>query len=97
VTDATVSNRVIRLQVTDGTTVLSTLSPNSLQAASLTRVYSNARHTQSLDASGNNLLINPLIDSIIGAGYKIRTNTINLQAGDNYGTPQMLVEEWIEP
>jgi len=28
-------------------------------------------------------------------GYRIRTSTLNRQAGDDYGAPQLFVEEWI--
>jgi hypothetical protein len=31
------------------------------------------------------------------AGYRIRTNTSTIQAGDDYGAPQLYVEEWINP
>jgi len=30
-------------------------------------------------------------------GWRILTSTINLQAGDNWGAPNLYVEEWIEP
>lgn len=36
------------------------------------------------------------VELMLGSGYRIRTTTANLQAGDNWGSPKFLVEEWIE-
>ena len=35
-------------------------------------------------------------DLILLAGHRIRTSTSSLQAGDDWGAPQLLVEEWLE-
>lgn len=36
----------------------------------------------------------PLVEMM--GGHRLQTSTANLQAGDDYGAPQLLVEEWIE-
>lgn len=97
VTDATVSNRVVRLQTKFGTNLFSMISANTLQTASLTWTYSHDLNGENLEASGNLLLMLKLPDMILPADYNIQTDTLNLQAGDNFSAPTMSVEEWIEP
>jgi len=46
----------------------------------------------------NNSFITVAIPGLVFlmGGDRIRTSTGSLQAGDNYGAPQLLVEEWLE-
>jgi hypothetical protein len=96
VTDATAANREVTLTLDNGTSVY-TRSPSRVNhTASLTRTYS-AFQSPSLAAVTTDPTLNlQLPRLVLSDGHRIRTATSNLQAGDNYGAPQLLVEEWIE-
>ncbi len=47
---------------------------------------------------GNQFARQPLpLDLILPAGYAIETSTANIQVGDRWSIPSLIVEEWIEP
>ena len=97
VTSAAAANRRVYLSLTDGTTEFFTLPSQDLQVASETQDYSwGARlgYERTAPVAGGINLGIPLVP--LGEGYVIRTVTGALQAGDNYGAPRLLVEEWIE-
>ncbi len=110
VTDATVANRRTDLVVDDGTSTnrrAIVMNPtSSSQAASLTRTWTFQRGNSSIAAGGfagfgdtQTLIMN---DSIVEhgrltEGYRLRTVTDSLQAGDDYAAPSFQVEETIEP
>lgn len=96
VTDANVADRDVRLVLDDGTTVYADVPQGVNQAASQTR-----RHTWALvgarGAGATSLnIINVLPAVQMTGGHRITTVTNNRQVGDNFGAPQLLVEEWIE-
>lgn len=94
VTDATAANREVRLVIDDGTTIIAEIPAGVTQVASETRRYSfGAGFPRGAGAQSLNVIA-PLPPVVLGAGYRVRTLTTNLQAGDNYGAPQLLVEEW---
>jgi len=96
VTDANVANRVVDLIVDDGTNVIVQRSAISVQAASSTFAYIAAQGGD-LGSSGNNQILIPWPAGLwLPAGFRIRTSTLNRQATDNWGAPQMLVEESLE-
>ena len=97
VTDATAVNRESDLIIDDGATTLLIIEPPALQGAGGTRGYNYGADFPSLNALTQEFLIPLPVGLILLTGYRIRTVTANLQAGDNYGIPQVLVEEWIEP
>lgn len=95
VTSATAANRRPALVVDDGTTEVHRLRVGVDQAASLTRTYI---FTPSVDAEVDRSatfleMIEPLPELVLPGGYRIRTVTANLQAGDNYGPAQLFVAE----
>lgn len=97
VTDANVANRDIRFFVDDGAATIIITGSTVVQTASLTREYALAAHGQ-LGAFGTSKLFVPLPpDLILLEGWRIRTSTGSMQAGDNFGPPQLYVEEWINP
>jgi hypothetical protein len=97
VTDATVANRYPVLTLDDGTTVLDTYMVDSAQAASSTRAISWHPQTPIAVVVATGVGV-PISDNrILSEGYRIKTVTSGLVAGDNWGAPQLLVEEWIEP
>lgn len=96
VTDGTAATRLVHVLLDDGTTTLVLVPAAATQVASLTRDYSAAPFGVTVTTSATEILI-PLPSGILlRAGHRIRTSTENLQATDNYGAPQLLVEEWIE-
>ncbi len=96
VTSAFVANREVVLTIDDGATVVAEVAAGVAQAASVTRRYSFARGVPRLAPAASTVISAPAPDIVLGAGFRIRTVTANLDAGDNFGAPQLLVEEWIE-
>jgi hypothetical protein len=96
VTDATVANREAALVLDDGTTVNSRSPSRFNHAASLTRLYSFAPQHRIVAVATDTTQTPPMPDAILMGGARVRTITTNLQAGDNWSAPQLLVEEWIE-
>jgi hypothetical protein len=96
VTSAAVANRFPNIAFDDGANVHARVGSNTAQAASLTRAwaFSGAPLIQAL--SGTALIVVGAPEIYLAAGHRIRTITENFQAGDNWGAPQFLVEEWIE-
>lgn len=96
VTDATVANRNPALLVDDGTNTLFIARAADNHAASLTIVYSaGAGLGREASIASRVLLALPLRLTLL-AGYRIRTVTGSLQAGDDWSAPQFLVEESLE-
>jgi len=96
VTDATVANRESLLTFDDGATVFATSPPQGAQTASTTFTHNWLDTTTPRIALLSLVLNTPLPRLDLLAAARVRTVTTNLQAGDNYGAPQLLVEEWLE-
>jgi hypothetical protein len=96
VTDATVASRTASITVDDGTTTVWNMPCHTTQAASLTFTYYFTAIGASGFASGNTLVIPAPPDMVMGPGWRVRAQTGTIQAGDNWGAPQLWVEEWIE-
>lgn len=96
VTDVTVANREVVLTIDDGANIVAEITAAQNQAASLTRRYSFARGVQRGVSATATIINAPLPDALLLAGYRVRSVTTNLQAGDNWGAPRLWVEEWIE-
>lgn len=96
VTDANAAAREVAITFDDGTTVYAEAAAGVNQAASLTRQYTATRGgVRGAAATGTGILI-AIPDLRLAAGHRIATVTINRQAGDDFGAPQLLVEEWLE-
>jgi len=96
VTDATVATRTVNFIVDDGATTLLNFPGVTTQTASLTRAYNVAEYGFQPSAVGTDIFFYiPFLVRLL-QGWRIRTSTTNLQAGDDWGAPQMEVEEWIE-
>lgn len=95
VNDATVGNRQVFLIIDDGTTTLAIVGFLANQTANATDLYSwsNWGASNALSALGINF---PLPAFPLMAGWRIRTSTGTFQAGDNWGAPALMVEEWLE-
>jgi hypothetical protein len=96
VTSAVVASRETALVFDDGANVFVRVPAGAGQTASLTRLYSSfyaaQRNTLLIDTTINFPL--PRLD--LQGGHRLRTITTAIDGGDNWGAPQMLVEEWIE-
>lgn len=98
-TDATAANRTVCLYVDDGTTKFFQVRAGITQAASLTYTYDFVAGYPVRDSAlgADNRVIVPLPpDLLLFQGWRFKTQTVNMQAGDNYAAPQMMVYEWIE-
>lgn len=90
VTDATVANRRPRIVLDDGTTEFFRQAAGADITASLTTiVVGSGASVASLAAGVAHIPLAPGV--ILGPSYRIRTLTLNLQAGDNYGVPVVFV------
>lgn len=97
VTDATVINRRVALQLTDGAQVIMDIMSETVQAASLTRYYRAIRMGYLISATGAYIYFSLPVGGIkLRQGWTVGTNTDNLQAGDDFGAPVLVVEELLE-
>jgi len=96
-TDDTVVNRTPRLLLDDGTSTIYERDTGATQPASETRQHDWVAGYPVVDTSYAGGIRVPLIeDAILFQGWRIRTFTSNMQAGDKYSAPLIYVEEWIE-
>ncbi len=96
VAEVTAAVRTVELAFDDGANVYFDRKSPADQAASETREYhfSPVGYTDSAFIDTDIVLgIPPLI---LPAGHRIRTITNNLQSGDDFSAPLLLVEEWDE-
>lgn len=98
ITDGTAATRDGRLSVDDGVNTVWFGPPGASQAASLTRIYHWASGMAPGSVVGGNGYIwsfLPAMPLLLG-GWRIRSSTVNLQLADNWNTPLIWAEEWIE-
>lgn len=95
-TDATVATREGQLLIDDGSTVVFRSPASNNHVASSAITYSAAASSAAMGTSAGVRGVGLHPEILLPAGFRIRTNTINLQAGDNWAAPQLLVEEWLE-
>lgn len=94
---ATVANRRPSLLFDDGVNTYFRVTSNQNQAASLTFTYDHAAGVTQVANTTDGLIVSPLpVGARLGAGHRIRTITIGLQAGDTWTAIQYLVREWLE-
>jgi hypothetical protein len=95
-TSATVANRFTRFVADDGANIFTEVPQPTAQIASNTFTY-NWFHG-ALNTAGSNVSDAPMpLHLTLNPGFRWRTNTVALQAGDQYSAPQYLVREWIFP
>lgn len=96
VTSAVVAVRRLHVIIDDGATTQLEVTAGDTQAASLTQLY----HVGSwgyAPALADTIAVVPLPpDVYLLQGWRIRTTLTLGDVGDDFGAPQMLVEEWIE-
>jgi hypothetical protein len=96
VVDATVASRSTSIVFDDGAANYTRVDANVLQTASQTNVFTAAQSLGFSTSIGASRHIPIPAGLHLVGGHRIRTLTGNLQAADDYGAPQYLVEEWIE-
>jgi hypothetical protein len=95
VTDANAANRTVTLIIDDGASTLWTCDASAAQAASLTRNYNAYATGVAPDLTGSTFRLPGPFPLDLPAGARIRTVTNNMQVGDNWGAPKILVRERI--
>ena len=96
VTSSAAATRQVMLTLDDGSSRFSTAIAGSTQTASQTHRYSVLLGGESRITATNEQSVVHSADIILLQGFRIRTLTVSLQAGDNFGAPQLWVEEWLE-
>jgi hypothetical protein len=97
VASATVATRTPQLRLDDGTNTLfqvpsvTQLVASQTAAAEFAQGVPYATQVNALGAPSALPVNNRLL-----AGHRIRTSTVNIQVGDQYGAPQYVVREWLE-
>jgi hypothetical protein len=93
-TSAAVATRQVSASPDDGTNPFFTIRSSTTQAASLVYSYCLTPGSPFFYDGATGIII-PLSNlSIFKAGWRIRTNTVNIQAGDQWTAPQYTVLEW---
>lgn len=88
VTTAGGSARQVTLLLDDGTNVFARITTPVTQAASLTYNYTFATAGVNASALANtDVLVTLPSGLVLGAGFRVRTSTLNIAGGDNYGAP----------
>jgi len=94
--NATVLQRTVNFVIDNGAATFLDCRGVTTQAESLTCAYNVAEYGVQPSTVGSDIFFTiPFLGCLL-QGWRIRTSTTNLQAGDNWGAPQMMVEEWIE-
>ncbi|SRR5712692_5113508 len=97
VTSATVATRISRLRITDAAGNLVWQSPPSqTQLAGVTAIYSASQGqvTSAVDTTTINWSLPGL--QFVGGGWTISTNTLAIQAGDQWSLTRLSIEQWID-
>ena len=95
VTDANAANRVVGLQLRNGSSVFGLWPSPDAQVASLTERYSWGPGAATVANVGTAHGIAIPNGSSLVAGETFGTSSVNLQAGDNFGAPIFKVAEWL--
>lgn len=96
VTDATVANRVVRWEIDDGVTSYMRVAGAGSHTASTTGQHTLLSGAAPLSFTSNMSVSTAPADTWLPAGHRITTTTGGIQAGDDWGAPQLYVEEYLE-
>jgi len=96
VTDATVANRFPRVEFVSGGATIWRSLPMDAQVASTTRDYNYSIGVDYLTTPQQNEYQNQMPELILSQGTIVRSSTVGIVAGDNYGAPAMYHREWFE-
>lgn len=96
-TSSTVATRMVQIVLDDGTNAFHYVESPVGQLLSTVVNYACGDYPSFALASPGTINRLPLPPMALREGYRFRTNTIGLQAGDSYAAPVYTVEEWLEP
>ncbi len=91
VTDANVANREVNVVLDDGTNNFMLIPPAVVQAASTTQRYAYGRAVGYTHQIGSNQLMS-FPDLVMDTDWRIRSNVVNMQAGDQISSIFFLLE-----
>lgn len=96
-TSATVANRLVRAQITDaGNIPYSWGAPTQAVPASTAAIVSALQSTTPPVATETSVACVVPSNPYLFAGDKIGTNTLNIQAGDQWSNIRIKIEQWVE-
>mgnify|MGYP001571786480 CR=1 FL=1 len=95
VTDATVAGRLPLIIVDDGANNLLVVAAQATLPASSTGIYSMGAGQGLAGAIATVQALPAPEDLYLSAGFRVRSSTSLIQAGDNWTAPRALVEEWL--
>jgi len=96
-TSSAPADRLVQVTFDDGATVYLTVPTPSVQQANKAWRHSFAQGLSlTTIANAPSLLQGAPFDMILPAGHRIRTATVSMQVGDDYGAPLYTVREWLE-
>jgi hypothetical protein len=96
VTGPTAGNRSARFYLDDGATTLLSFPAQTNHPASLSYNYDIAAYGFQPAFNAGEVSISIPSGLLVFGGWRLRTSTAGLLAEDNWGAPQLMVEEWIE-
>lgn len=97
-TSAVVIDRMVMLRLDDGVQTWWMSVPSFLHPAGFIAPYNFAIGVPARVSAPPGYIQDALPDRItLAAGWRFRTDTVNMDAGDNWGAPVYYVEEWVEP
>lgn len=98
VTSVAVANRTVVFVIDDGANLLQTVVVNATIPASTTWFVSVGQGLQNVTLAGSSVLNACMpMGVFMSSGWRFRTLSTNLQAGDQWGFVQYSVEEWLTP
>jgi len=96
VTDANAATRRVKYTLDNGTTVYLIQPMEGTQIESLTRNYNIfIGSIFGSNPTNNDFKVELPREQILDQTWAFKTTTTNLQAGDNFAAPQMVVREWL--
>jgi hypothetical protein len=96
-TSAAVANRIVQLGIDDGANAYVWATSGQNHAASAAVIYSWWPGANVLTLAAQSEIIQPLpIGLRLPAGHRMITNTVNIQAGDQFSQVRYLVREWFD-
>lgn len=94
VTSGSGSGRTVHFFFDDGTNIYLRITNDQGQGINLTQIYTVANGIHTGFVTPNIQSMPSPSDLFLPAGHRIREGTNNFDGGDNWGAPQLLVEEW---
>lgn len=93
---ATVANRGLQLVADDGANILAIGEDQGSITAGQTGTFSFFLGANSIGGLAFNMASVAWVSPVLQQGFRVRSNTVGLQAGDQYSAIFLLVLEWIE-